>query len=66
MIVESCLEALDLMLLHEELIGHEKFYGATFEEILLWFIPCFLGIFKENTMPPTLIDSREICLILLH
>ncbi|KAJ0734101.1 hypothetical protein HanPI659440_Chr11g0416031 [Helianthus annuus] len=52
MIVESCLEALDLMLLHEELAGYDNFYGATFEEILLGFIPCFLGIFKENTMPP--------------
>ncbi|KAF5781440.1 putative transcription factor interactor and regulator CCHC(Zn) family [Helianthus annuus] len=62
MIVESCLEALDLMLLHEELAG----YGATFEEILLWFIPCFLGIFKKNNMPPTLIDGREVSLILLH
>ncbi|MFS8026349.1 putative transcription factor & chromatin remodeling ARID family [Helianthus anomalus] len=66
MIVGSCLEALDLILLHEELVGHERFYCVNFEEILLWFIPCFLGIFKKNTMPPTLIDGREISLILLH
>ncbi|MFS7961458.1 putative transcription factor & chromatin remodeling ARID family [Helianthus anomalus] len=66
MIIESCLEALDLMLLHEELAGHGKFYSGSFKEVLLWFIPCFLGIFKEDTMPPTLIDKREVSLILLY
>ncbi|KAJ0551156.1 putative transcription factor & chromatin remodeling ARID family [Helianthus annuus] len=65
-IIESCLEALDLILLHEELAGYDKFYSGSFEEVLLWFIPCFLGIFKEDTMPPTLIDGREVSLILLH
>ncbi|KAJ0751988.1 putative transcription factor & chromatin remodeling ARID family [Helianthus annuus] len=54
------------MLLHKELVGRDKFYGATFKDILLWFIPCFLGIFKEDTMPSTLIDGREVSLILLH
>ncbi|KAM0006436.1 putative transcription factor & chromatin remodeling ARID family [Helianthus debilis subsp. tardiflorus] len=66
MFVESCLEALDLILLHEELVRHGRFYGATFEEIRLWFILCFLRIFKENTMPLTLIVGREISLILQH
>ncbi|MFS7909751.1 putative transcription factor & chromatin remodeling ARID family [Helianthus anomalus] len=66
MIVESCLEALDLILLHEELAGYEKLYSGPFEEVLMWFIPFFLGIFKENVMPPTLIDGREVSLILLH
>ncbi|MFS7947651.1 hypothetical protein Hanom_Chr06g00550751 [Helianthus anomalus] len=63
MIIESCLEALDLILLHEELAGYDKFYSGSFEGVLLWFIPCFLGIFKENTMPPTLIDGSEVSLI---
>ncbi|KAJ0940185.1 putative transcription factor & chromatin remodeling ARID family [Helianthus annuus] len=66
MIIESCLEALDLILLHEELVGYDKIYSGFFGEVLLWFIPCFLGIFKKDTMPPTLIDGREVCLILLH
>ncbi|MFS8003566.1 hypothetical protein Hanom_Chr13g01215451 [Helianthus anomalus] len=66
MIIEGCLDVIDLILLHEELVGHGRFYSTNFEEILLWFIPCFLGIFTEGTMPPTLIDGREISLILLY
>ncbi|KAM0049455.1 putative transcription factor & chromatin remodeling ARID family [Helianthus debilis subsp. tardiflorus] len=66
MIIESCLGALDLMLLHEELVRHDKFYNSTFKDILLWFILSFLGIFKERFMPPTLIDGRDVSLILLH
>ncbi|MFS7893382.1 putative transcription factor & chromatin remodeling ARID family [Helianthus anomalus] len=65
MIIEDCLDVLDLILLHDGLVGHERFYSDNFEEIFLWFIPCFLGIFKEGTMPPTLIDGREVSLILL-
>ncbi|MFS7910287.1 hypothetical protein Hanom_Chr02g00104501 [Helianthus anomalus] len=66
MIIESCLEALDLILLHEELARYDKFYSGSFKGVLLWFIPCFLVIFKEDTMPPTLIDGREVSLIFLH
>ncbi|MFS7977687.1 putative transcription factor interactor and regulator CCHC(Zn) family [Helianthus anomalus] len=66
MIIESCLEALDLILLHEELVGYEKLYSGPFEEVLMWFILFFLGIFKENVMPPTFIDGRDVSLILLH
>ncbi|MFS7900855.1 putative transcription factor & chromatin remodeling ARID family [Helianthus anomalus] len=66
MIIESCLEALDLILLHEELVGYEKLYSGPFEEVLMWFIPFFLGIFKAYFMPPTLIDGRDVSLILLH
>ncbi|KAM0048694.1 putative transcription factor & chromatin remodeling ARID family [Helianthus debilis subsp. tardiflorus] len=32
----------------------------------MWFIPLFLGIFKESVMSPTLIDGRDVSLILLH
>ncbi|MFS7967207.1 hypothetical protein Hanom_Chr09g00783081 [Helianthus anomalus] len=36
MIIESCLEALDLIMLHEELAGHDKFSGS-FKGVLLWY-----------------------------
>ncbi|MFS7932251.1 hypothetical protein Hanom_Chr04g00365651 [Helianthus anomalus] len=58
-IIESCLDTVDLITLHEELANYQKFHDATFEEIITWFIPSFLGIFKERVMPPTLLDGRE-------
>ncbi|MFS8008085.1 putative transcription factor interactor and regulator CCHC(Zn) family [Helianthus anomalus] len=66
MIIESCLETIDLITLHEELVNHPKFYDATFEDIIIWFVPCFLGIVKECVMPPTLLDGRDVSLILLN
>ncbi|KAJ0724775.1 putative transcription factor & chromatin remodeling ARID family [Helianthus annuus] len=65
-IIESCLEAKDLITLHEELENHQRFYDAPFEDVLIWFIPGFLGIVCEKAMPPELIDGREVSLILLH
>ncbi|KAF5789192.1 putative transcription factor & chromatin remodeling ARID family [Helianthus annuus] len=65
-IIESCLETIDLITLHEELVNHPKFYDATFEDIITLFIPCFLGIVKERVMPPTLLDGRDVSLILLY
>ncbi|KAM0071698.1 putative transcription factor & chromatin remodeling ARID family [Helianthus debilis subsp. tardiflorus] len=65
-IIESCLETIDLITLHEEFANHPKFYDATFEDTIIWFIPCFLSIVKERVMPPTLLDGRGVSLILLH
>ncbi|MFS7952940.1 putative transcription factor & chromatin remodeling ARID family [Helianthus anomalus] len=65
-IIESCLDTVDLITLHGELANHQRFYNATFQEIIIWFIPCFLSIIKEGVVPPTLLDWREITLILLH
>ncbi|MFS7914683.1 putative transcription factor interactor and regulator CCHC(Zn) family [Helianthus anomalus] len=66
LIIESCLEAKDLITLHEELENHQRFYDAPFEDVIIWFIPSFLGIVCEKAMPPELIDGREVSLILLH
>ncbi|KAJ0755447.1 putative transcription factor interactor and regulator CCHC(Zn) family [Helianthus annuus] len=65
-IIESCLEAKDLITLHEELENHQRFYDAPFEDVIIWFIQNFLGIVCEKAMPPELIDGREVSLILLH
>ncbi|KAJ0637710.1 putative transcription factor interactor and regulator CCHC(Zn) family [Helianthus annuus] len=66
MIMESCVEAGDLITLHEEIKKHQRFFDAPFEEVLIWFITDFLGIVCEKAMPPELIDGRDLSLILLH
>ncbi|MFS7994453.1 hypothetical protein Hanom_Chr12g01106271 [Helianthus anomalus] len=43
-IVESFLDVLYLIILHEKLVGHELFYEGRMEDVINWFIPCFLGI----------------------
>ncbi|KAJ0526221.1 putative transcription factor & chromatin remodeling ARID family [Helianthus annuus] len=66
LIVESCLDVLDLIILHEELVGHELFYEGSMEDVINWFIPCFLGICKEGEMPPTLLNGKAVELITLY
>ncbi|KAJ0861824.1 putative transcription factor & chromatin remodeling ARID family [Helianthus annuus] len=65
-IVESCLDVLDLIILHEELVGHELFYEGGMEDVINWFIPCFLGMCKEGEMPLTLLNGKPIELITLY
>ncbi|KAM0045558.1 putative transcription factor & chromatin remodeling ARID family [Helianthus debilis subsp. tardiflorus] len=66
MIMESCVEPVDLITLHEKIKKHQRFFDAPFEEVLIWFITDFLGIVCEKAMPPELIDGRDLSLILLH
>ncbi|KAF5791103.1 putative transcription factor & chromatin remodeling ARID family [Helianthus annuus] len=66
LIVESCLDVLVLIIFHEELVGHELFYEGSMEDVINWFIPCFLGICKEGEMPPTLLNGKPIELITLY
>ncbi|MFS7949715.1 putative transcription factor & chromatin remodeling ARID family [Helianthus anomalus] len=66
MIIKSCLDWFDLILLYEQLVGHELFYDASMEEIINWFIPCFLGIYKENSMPPTLLNGKPANVVKLY
>ncbi|KAJ0958851.1 hypothetical protein HanPSC8_Chr01g0043451 [Helianthus annuus] len=60
LIMDSCLEPLDLLLMHEELAGYDKFYDANFDDVLIWFLPSFLGIVKSREMPPKLLDGRDV------
>ncbi|MFS7916190.1 hypothetical protein Hanom_Chr02g00174211 [Helianthus anomalus] len=66
MIIESCLDWFDLILLYEELVGHELFYEACMEEIIIWFVPCFLGICKEREMPQTSLNGKLVDLVTLY
>ncbi|KAF5810678.1 putative transcription factor interactor and regulator CCHC(Zn) family [Helianthus annuus] len=66
LIMDSCLEPLDLLLMHEELAGYDKFYDANFDDVLIWFLPSFLGIVKSREMPPKLLDGRDVNLLLLY
>ncbi|MFS7984084.1 putative transcription factor & chromatin remodeling ARID family [Helianthus anomalus] len=53
-------------MLHEELVGDELFYDVSFEEVINWFMPCYLGICKEAEMPPTLHNGKPVNLITLY
>ncbi|KAF5819978.1 hypothetical protein HanRHA438_Chr02g0095141 [Helianthus annuus] len=66
MIIESCLDWFDLILLYEELVGHEIFYEASMEEIITWFVTCFLGICKESKMPQTSLNEKLVNLVTLY
>ncbi|MFS7994457.1 putative transcription factor & chromatin remodeling ARID family [Helianthus anomalus] len=65
-IVESCLDVLDLIILHEELVWHKLLYEGSMEDVINWFIPCFLGICKESEMPPTLLNGKPVDLVTLY
>ncbi|KAJ0433692.1 putative transcription factor & chromatin remodeling ARID family [Helianthus annuus] len=52
--------------MHEELAGYDKFYDANFDDVLIWFLPSFLGIVKPRDMPPKLLDGRDVNLLLLY
>ncbi|KAM0008126.1 hypothetical protein Hdeb2414_s0121g00803241 [Helianthus debilis subsp. tardiflorus] len=56
-IIESCLDVLDLIILHEEVVEHKKIFKASMKEIVTVFIPCYLGICKEGEMSPTLLNG---------
>ncbi|KAM0048714.1 putative transcription factor & chromatin remodeling ARID family [Helianthus debilis subsp. tardiflorus] len=66
MILKGCLDFGELVMMHEELIGHELFYEASFEELLKWFLPCYLGICNENERHPTLHNGKDVNLITLY
>ncbi|MFS7951427.1 putative transcription factor & chromatin remodeling ARID family [Helianthus anomalus] len=53
-------------MLHGEIIVHELFYDVSFAEVISWFIPCYLGIFKETEMCPTLLNGKPVNLITLY
>ncbi|MFS7987880.1 hypothetical protein Hanom_Chr11g01028031 [Helianthus anomalus] len=63
LIIESYLDLVDLIMLHEELVGHELFYDASMEEIINWFLPCVLGICKEGETPPTLLKGNLLIVV---
>ncbi|KAM0001653.1 putative transcription factor & chromatin remodeling ARID family [Helianthus debilis subsp. tardiflorus] len=65
-IVENCLDVLDLIILHEELVGHQLFYEGSMEDVINWFIPCFLGICEEGEMPATFLNEKPVELITLY
>ncbi|MFS7979968.1 hypothetical protein Hanom_Chr10g00933901 [Helianthus anomalus] len=58
-IIESCLYVLDLIILHEEVAEHKKFFKASMKEIVTMFIPCYFGICKEGEMP-TLLNGKPV------
>ncbi|MFS8004881.1 putative transcription factor & chromatin remodeling ARID family [Helianthus anomalus] len=66
MILKGCLAFKELVEMHEELIGHELLYDVTFEELLKWFVSCYLGICKEGEIPPTLLNGKDVNLITIY
>ncbi|KAJ0808857.1 putative transcription factor & chromatin remodeling ARID family [Helianthus annuus] len=65
-IIESCLDVLDLIILHEEVAEHKGFFKASMKEIVTLFIPCYFGICKTGEMPPTLLNGKPVDLVALY
>ncbi|MFS8030279.1 putative transcription factor & chromatin remodeling ARID family [Helianthus anomalus] len=65
-IIESCLDVLDLIILHEEVAEHKKFFKASMKDIVTVFIPCYFGICKTSEMPPTLLNGKPVDLVALY
>ncbi|MFS7949338.1 putative transcription factor & chromatin remodeling ARID family [Helianthus anomalus] len=64
--IESCLDVLDMIILHEEVAEHKGFFKASMKEIITSFIPCYFGTCKTSEMPPTLLNGKPVDLVALY